>query len=95
MKLVKLLFIVFFVLIGAAFAVMNAEQVILNYYFGNTQLPLSLVLIAFMAIGAALGIIACSSIMMRLKHENSGLKRKAKMVKEEVNNLRTIPLRDQ
>ena len=95
MKLVKLFFFMFFLIIGAAFAVLNADRVRLDYYFGITELPLSVVLIAFIAIGAALGIVACSSIVVRLKHENTGLKRKARMVKEEVNNLRTIPLRDQ
>ena len=95
MKLVKLFFFVFFLILGAAFAVLNADKVRLDYYFGIAELPLSVVLIAFIALGAVLGIVACSSILVRLKHENSGLRRKARMVREEVNNLRTIPLRDQ
>lgn len=95
MKLIKLVFFLFFLLIGAAFAVLNAELVNLDYYFGSLQLPLSVVLIAFMALGAGLGVFACSGLVLRLKHENSSLRRKSQMVHEEVKNLRTIPIRDQ
>ena len=94
MKLVKLIIFLFFLIIGAAFAILNSEMVKLDYYFSFIELPLSIVLIAFMSLGALLGVFACSSLMLRLKHENNGLKRQATMVKEEVKNLRTIPIRD-
>jgi putative membrane protein len=93
-KLVKLIIFLFFLILGAAFAILNSEMVKLDYYFSFIELPLSIVLIAFMSLGALLGIFACSSLMLRLKHENNGLKRQATMVKEEVKNLRTIPIRD-
>jgi lipopolysaccharide assembly protein A len=93
-KLVKLIIFLFFLIVGAAFAILNSEMVKLDYYFSFIELPLSIVLIAFMSLGALLGIFACSSLMLRLKHENNGLKRQATMVKEEVKNLRTIPIRD-
>ena len=80
---------------GAGFAVLNSGVIKLDFYFAIFELPLSVVLIAFLSLGAVLGVIASSSIMLRLKHENTGLKRKARLVDEEVNNLRTIPIRDQ
>ncbi len=95
MKLLKLIIFLFFLVFGAAFAVLNSDPIQLDYYFSQIDLPLSVVLIAFMSIGAVLGVLACSSIMLRLKHENATLKRKARLVNEEVKNLRTIPLRDQ
>ena len=95
MKLLKLIIFLFFLVFGAAFAVLNSDPIQLDYYFSQIDLPLSVVLIAFMSIGAVLGVLACSSIMLRLKHENATLKRKARLVSEEVKNLRTIPLRDQ
>ncbi|MEJ2213243.1 MAG: LapA family protein [Gammaproteobacteria bacterium] len=94
MKLVKLIIFLFFLIVGAAFAILNSEMVKLDYYFSFIELPLSIVLIAFMSLGALRGFFACSSLMLRLKHENNGLKRQATMVKEEVKNLRTIPIRD-
>lgn len=94
-KLLKLLVFLLFLITGAAFAVLNAGSISLDYYFSVIELPLSVVLIACMALGAVLGVIACSSIVLRLKHENNGLRRKARLVHEEVRNLRTMPLRDQ
>ncbi len=95
MKLIKLIIFLTLLLAGAAFAVLNSQMIKLDYYFSIVELPLSVVLIAFMSIGAVLGVAACSSLMLRLKHENTSLKRKARQVNEEVKNLRTIPLRDQ
>jgi len=94
-KLIKLILMLLFLIIGVAFTVLNSESVSLDYYFSILELPLSIVLIISMSFGAVLGVLACSSILLRLKHENSSLKRKATLVGEEVKNLRTIPLRDQ
>lgn len=95
MKLIKLIIFLFFLLLGASFAVLNSAPVLLDYYFSSIELPLSVVLIAFMVLGVVLGVFACSGLVLRLKHENSTLKRKASLVNQEVKNLRTIPIRDQ
>jgi len=94
MKLLKLLLFVFLLIVGGAFAVLNAQSVQLDFYFWIIDLPLSVVLIGFVSAGVLLGVIASSGIMLKLKHENSGLKRKASLVHEEVKNLRTLPIRD-
>lgn len=94
MKFIKLFFFLVFIIVGAAFAVLNSDSVSMDYYFGKLDLPLSIVLVVAMSGGAFLGVFACSGLMLRLKHENHGLKRKARMVNEEVKNLRTIPIRD-
>lgn len=94
MRFLKLLFILLVMLVGAAFAVMNAEPVNLNYYFGSRELPLSVVLVGAVCIGAVLGILAGLTTMARLKRENAELHRQAKLASQEVNNLRTIPLKD-
>lgn len=94
-KLIKLLVFLFLIVLGAAFAVLNSQIITLDFYFSVIDLPVSVVIVAFMSLGALLGVIASSGIMLRLKHENSGLKRKARMVNEEVRNLRTMPIRDQ
>ena len=94
MKFIKIIFFLVFIVLGAAFAVLNSQTISLDYYFGVIEMPFSIVLILFMSIGALLGVFACSGIILRLKHENSGLKRRANLVSEEVNNLRAIPIRD-
>ncbi len=93
-RLSKLLLFLVLLITGAAFAILNSQMVTLDFYFSVIELPISVVIIAFIALGAILGVVASSAIMLRLKHENSGLKRKASMVSEEVKNLRTMPIRD-
>jgi len=81
-------------LVGAAFAVMNAEPVNLNYYFGSRELPLSVVLVGAVCVGAVLGMLAGVMALARLKRENAALHRQARLTSQEVRNLRTIPLKD-
>jgi putative membrane protein len=84
-KLIKLLVFLLLIVLGAAFAVLNSQIITLDFYFSVIDLPVSVVIVAFMSIGALLGVIASSGIMLR----------KARMVNEEVRNLRTMPIRDQ
>lgn len=81
-------------MIGAAFAVMNAETVRLNYYFGVKELPLSVILVAAVGLGAILGVLATLSSSLRLRRENMSLRHKARIARQEVNNLRSIPIKD-
>jgi putative membrane protein len=94
-RLLKLLIFLVLMIVGAAFAVMNAENVNLNYYFGTGQFPLSMVLVGSLCAGAVLGVLATIGSILRLKHENGELRRKARLASEEVNNLRALPLKDQ
>ncbi|MCP4284281.1 MAG: LapA family protein [Gammaproteobacteria bacterium] len=94
MRFFNLLFILLVMLVGAAFAVMNAENVNLNYYFGFTVLPLSVVLVGAVCVGAVFGILAGLSGLTSLKRENAALRREARLTAQEVKNLRTMPIKD-
>jgi len=78
-------------LLGLSFALMNAESVQLNYYFGTLQAPLSLVVVLAIILGAGLGVLASLSIVVGQKRELAKLRKSAK---EEVSNLRSLPLKD-
>ncbi|AKH19876.1 LapA family protein [Sedimenticola thiotaurini] len=94
MRYLKLIFILLIMMIGAAFAVMNAETVQLNYYFGVQEFPLSVILVAAVAIGAILGVLATLGSSLKLRRENMSLRHKAKIARQEVNNLRALPIKD-
>ena len=91
-----ILFIVIFILlfVGVSFAVLNADEVQLNYYFGQMQAPLSLIIVMSLACGAALGMLASLSMIIRLKHEQGKLTKSVKLAEKEVENLRSLPLKD-
>lgn len=95
MRFLKLIFLLLIMVLGATIAVLNADQVTLNYYFGSRELPLSVVLVGAMALGALLGVVASLGGMFRLKRQNFELKRKARIASEEVRNLRALPIKDQ
>lgn len=81
-------------LIGAAFAVMNSSMVNLNYYFGSQMLPLSVILVGAIVLGALLGVLASFTGSLRLRGENAALRREIRLASQEVKNLRAIPIKD-
>ncbi|MEO8443063.1 MAG: LapA family protein [Betaproteobacteria bacterium] len=65
---------VFLLLLG--FAVKNSDNVAMRYFLGlEWHAPLVLMLLVFFTAGAALGIAASLSIMVRQRREIVGLKR--------------------
>ena len=91
MRLLRLLLIIFLMMVGAAFAYMNAEPVTLNYYFGSQQMPLTVLLLAAVCVGAVLGALAMLGGIARTRHENAELRRQAKRVSREMEQLRALP----
>ena len=91
-----ILFIVFFIvaIFGISFAVLNADSVKFNYYFGHFDAPLSLIIVISLACGAVLGVLASLTLIVRLKHEQTKLKKSIALAEKEVENLRSLPLKD-
>lgn len=82
------------IIIGVAFSVLNAENIQLNYYLGSVELPLSLVLVVAMIIGAILGILASLSLIIGSRRSTNKLKRSVEVAEKEIVNLRNIPIKD-
>ncbi|MEW7977833.1 MAG: LapA family protein, partial [Candidatus Sedimenticola endophacoides] len=62
--------------------------------FASVTLPLSVVLLGAVAFGALLGCLAMLGSLFRLKRENSELVRESRLANQELNNLRSIPIKD-
>lgn len=93
-RIIKLLFFLGILVIGLAFHVKNDQLVNLNYYMGSIELPVSLLVISSLLVGALLGILASLTFVAKLKRENARLARLVRVTEEEVNNLRAIPIKD-
>lgn len=91
--LLGILFLILLIL-GLSFAVLNAGSVPLNYYLGKVELPLALVVVAALAVGAILGVLVSLGMVLRLKRQVRQLRRQVQTAEKEVTNLRTIPLKD-
>jgi len=82
------------VIIGITFAVLNSSSVSINYYFGSHTFSISLLLALTLGLGAFFGILLITPTLLRLKRGNHQLKRKIKRAEQEVDNLRSIPIKD-
>jgi putative membrane protein len=82
-------------LLGVIFAILNAETVQINYYFGSKDTPLSLAIILSMLLGAILGLLASIGLILKSKRDVAKFKRVAEMAEKEITNLRAIPIKNQ
>lgn len=94
-RLAYIIFSLVLLIIGILFAVLNADPVSLHYYFGDKQLPLSLIIIGTLIVGAIMGVIASAAVVFKLKRENARLRRLTELSEKELKNLRTLPIKDE
>ncbi len=93
-RILSFLIISLVVVIGVGFAAINAELVQFNYYLGSIQIPLSLLIVLAIAIGASLGILVSLSFSLSQRRELARLRKKINLTEREVKNLREIPIRN-
>ncbi len=93
-RVISLILIAIFVLLGLAFAVVNAKPVELNYFLGVREVPLAMVLVLSLVLGAIMGFVFSLDMVIRLKRETLRLRRQLQMADKEVVNLRTMPIKD-
>lgn len=93
LRLTYILFSLILLVTGILFAVLNAEPVMLHYYFGDMEIPLSLTIISAIILGAILGIIASAGIIIKLKRENLRVRKTSELAEKEITNLRTMPIK--
>lgn len=94
MRIFNYIILLFLILLGITFAVLNAESVAIHYYFNTSKLPLSLLLVLVLTIGIILGFLAGFIRWLALKKENFRLHQRLKLAEKEIENLRAIPLKD-
>lgn len=93
-RIISSILILLLVLAGILFAVLNSQNVQLNYYFGSKDIALSLLLIIAIIFGTILGILVSAGHLLRTRHDISRLKKNIQLAEKEVSNLRTIPIKD-
>lgn len=92
-----LYFIVFVVVLvlGLTFALQNSQAVAINYYFNvNWQGPLSVFLLAALIVGSVLGFLASLGWVYRMRRQVNRSRKEIRKLEEEINNLRSLPIRD-
>lgn len=94
MRIISYFFILVIVLFGMTFATLNSESVTINYYFSQSTLPLSLLLVLVFAFGCLIGMVVGFWLLLKSKLINFRLRQRLSVVEKEIENLRAIPLQD-
>ena len=79
---------------GLAFYLRNKQSIVLDYIAGKVEVELSLVVVAALVLGVALGVIAMLSVVLGLKNEVRRLKRRQQIAGRELQSLRVIAAKD-
>lgn len=93
-RLLSYVLVLILVLLGLAFAVVNARPVELNYFLGTREVPLAMTLVLALVFGASLGMLFSLGMVVRLKRETLRLRRQIQLTEQEVVNLRSIPIKN-
>jgi len=93
-RILSFLMILAIIVLGLFFGNINAANITLDYYWGTANMPLSIALVMSLLVGAILGVLASLTLMIRLRHQITKLRKEIKTAEKEVTNLRAIPLKD-
>ena len=94
MRILSYLIVLIVVLLGVTFAALNHNVVSINYYLGESSLPLSLLLAISFIFGSLLALIVGFWLLLKLKLKHYRLQQKINVYEKEIENLRAIPLQD-
>lgn len=93
MRVISYIFLLILMVFGLTFAALNSTSVIFNYYLGSKQIPLSLLLVFAFGLGILIGFVFTLLPVIKLKGENIRLKSRIKIAEQEIENLRSIPIK--
>ncbi len=94
MRIIYYLLLIIVVLLGATFATLNMQTTSINYYLGQSSLPLALLLALTFVAGCVMGLTIGFWLLLKSKVKHFRLRQRLTLVEKELENLRTIPLRE-
>jgi lipopolysaccharide assembly protein A len=95
MRIFLIIFYLLLILMGVSFAVLNATPVSLNLYVTTYSMPVSVLITLAIGLGVLIGSFLVITKYWRVKIELHKIKSQLKLKEKEINNLRSIPLKDQ
>lgn len=82
------------VALAAVFAALNPGSMTLDFAFGAVELQKSVALMAALAVGWLFGLLCAAVSMLRLLGQRRSLRRSLHLAEQEVQALRSLPVRD-
>ncbi len=81
-RLFSILVLLLFMTFGVAIAIVNADEVVFNYYYGSVTQPLSILLVGAIICGAILATLINSLVILSLRHQVRRAQRQLKKYDE-------------
>lgn len=81
-RLFSILILLLFMAFGVAIAIVNADEVVFNYYYGSISQPLSILLVGAIMLGALLATLINSLVILNLRHQVRRAQRQLKKLDE-------------
>lgn len=78
MRILSILLTLLLIIVGIAFAALNAKAVEINYLIGKTDLPLAVVLMIALTSGILITMLLLGVSLIKLKAKNKWLESKLK-----------------
>ena len=94
LRIIGVVLVVLVVVFGASFAYINSGTVTVHLWVRTVESSLPLALFLALLLGWLLGIVSTAGVIMRQLREVRRLRRAAKLAETEINNLRSIPIRN-
>ena len=94
LRLLNILLLITLIVLGLSFAVLNADPVSLNYYFGYREIPLSMIVVVALATGAVIGVLVSMGILLRQKQQAFRLRRQLKQAEKSAVSASVLPARE-
>jgi putative membrane protein len=94
-RIIKLISILLVTIIAVTFTLLNSQPVKLDLYIGSFETDLVIVILISLVLGSVLGIAAVLGKLISFKQELLRKDKKIKVTEKEVENLRSLPLKDE
>ncbi|WP_455376237.1 LapA family protein [Kaarinaea lacus] len=94
-RIIKLILILLVTVLAVTFTLLNSQPVKLDFYIGNFETDLVIVILVCLVLGSVLGITAVLGKLISFKQELLRKDKKIKVTEKEVENLRSLPLKDE
>jgi len=94
-RILYLIVIILIAIFTISFTLLNSQPVTVSYYFGRYEVDLLVVIVICFTLGAVVGVFSVLGKMFSLKHEVIKKEKEIRITEKEVENLRSLPLKDE
>jgi putative membrane protein len=92
MKIFTSLFILCILFFGVGFSLLNSDTVSVNYYFGQAEASISIVIAVAFVLGALFGIFVGLFLLLKLKYSHFKLQGKARSLQKKLDNANNLAI---